>query len=943
MNHNFSGKIKAYLENKSFSWQLTNAVLALSAFLLIIAGVIWTRIKSIEFETQKEKLQKEYIDSQKHLVQTEVDRTIDYIRYRRSLAVERMKTQLKMRVDGAWQIANNIYLENRQSKSTAEIQKMIKDAIRPMRFTNERDDVFIYTLKGTAVMLPRSKSREGIPSLHHQDNNGNFVVKNEVALLQLLDNGYIDYHVANINKPGDSLLSKSTYVRKFEPLGWYFGSKDYLEDYEKELKSYILDWIAQIRFKDDGYIFVNTNKGLGLVREGNKYIKPVNIYMSRDLPWIEAYKMQQKIYNTTRKGFITYEYKLLASDKYETKTSYLQTLPDWGWIIGAGFYESAVAPQVAQMEQQYAQLKHQTMLVIFLILLLIFSIVFLMSKWFSKRLIRGFSNFNMYYRQAGLTGTEMDPEKFNSLEFKQLANSFNTVSAELNQARKLLEKEQSLLRSLIDSSPDLIFFKDAESNFVGCNKAFSEYIGVTEKEIIGKNDNHFFPAEIAYRYNNSDAELIKTGIPVRIEEWITKADGSRQLMDTVKVLNRDKDGNIIGILGISRDITEREIIQQNYKEAKEKAEEADRLKTSFLANMSHEIRTPLNSIIGFSGLLSEPDLNESDKAEFVKHINHGSESLLNLIDDIIDIAKIEAGQLTITIEKCDLKTMLDELYASTNELLRKKEKTNIKLLHTSRLSVEAQTIYTDPFRLKQVISNLLVNAVKFTESGQIEFGAYVYQESLHFYVKDTGSGISKERQQLIFERFMQVHNTGARHQGGTGLGLAISKHIVELLSGEIHLESAPGKGSVFSFSIPYSPVNLNNKQSNIVHENIHVLQKWDNKTMLVVEDVDSNYNYLNAALSRTGINLLRAHSGREGADLFKNHKEIDIVLMNVGATEEDSYETVRVIKNMNPALPVIAQTSYSRQSGLARAGFDDVIPKPVKLAQLIQTMSSWLK
>ncbi|MBV2246681.1 MAG: cache domain-containing protein, partial [Lentimicrobium sp.] len=163
MKNKFSKRIRTYLENKSFTWQMTNAILVLSFFLLIIAGVIWTKIKTIEFKQDKARLQSEYIESQKQLIETEVNRSMAYIKYRRSLTIEQMKSQLKVRVDGAWQIANNIYLENRNRKPAAEIQQMIKDAIRPLRFANERGDVFIYTVEGVAVMLPRSREQEGKP------------------------------------------------------------------------------------------------------------------------------------------------------------------------------------------------------------------------------------------------------------------------------------------------------------------------------------------------------------------------------------------------------------------------------------------------------------------------------------------------------------------------------------------------------------------------------------------------------------------------------------------------------------------------------------------------------------------------------------------------------------------------------------------------------------
>jgi PAS domain S-box-containing protein len=913
-------------------------------FAALIIGIVWSFFEGRKLKQELAAEEEQFRQTKNIELETEIRSAIDYIEYNRSNAQARMKLELQVRVDEAWRIAENIYKENAGKKSRVEIEKMIKDAIRPIRFANERGDVFIYNLSGVSVLLPRSPDKEGTNSINHQDNTGNFVVKKEVLLLQQVDRGYLDYYIKNEFSKGDSILQKSTYVRKFEPLGWYLGSKDYLVDFEADLKKDILERLSKVRFGVDGYVFVNSVDGYALVSNGERYTKPYNILESDDQNWKTVFKNQQQLFHGSGKGYLEYSFKRLSSNDLEEKITYFSSVKPWGWIVGAGYYTSEVEEHMAAKLAGIQELKRKAFFQIVIVLILLVFIIWQFAGFMSNRILKGFHLFERSFRKSTIGNTEMDIYGLAFTEFRQLASSVNEITRQLNITSKNLIKEQSLLRSLIDSNPDFIFFKDLNSNYVGCNRAFSHYLGISENELIGKNDFDFFSKEFAEKYHENDRKIVKQQQPIRTEEWITHSDGSKHLMDTFKVLYYDKSGKALGIMAISRDITELEETRINLKAAKDKAEEADKLKTAFLANMSHEIRTPMNSIIGFSNLLIEENLTAEEKEEYVGHINHGSETLLKLIDDIIDIAKIEAGQLSVTYDSCNLNDVMNELYVTHSSLLSRRHKNHIRLIKEATVLSKGPEINSDEFRLKQVLSNLLVNAIKFTDDGSITFGYNQLGDFLEFYVKDTGIGISPEGQRVIFDRFRQDNQNGIKHAGGTGLGLAISQHIVNLLGGQIKVDSISGQGSVFSFTIPYSP-GENKQTAKADNQPPKFDYNWNGKSLLVVEDIESNFKFIYAALFRTGIKILRAVDGLEALNMVNNNGEIDIILMDVNMPVMNGYEATAEIKKLRPELPVIAQTAYAMQGEAqksANAGCDAYLSKPVDLKSLFDVMSRYL-
>ncbi len=370
--------------------------------------------------------------------------------------------------------------------------------------------------------------------------------------------------------------------------------------------------------------------------------------------------------------------------------------------------------------------------------------------------------------------------------------------------------------------------------------------------------------------------------------------------------------------------------------ALKKAEESDHLKTSFLSNMSHEIRTPMNAILGFSNLLSHPGIGAAEKKEFVELIRHNGENLMTLVDDIIDISKIESGQFRINNAPCELHQLLDKIHQLHSRELLRRGINNIRFYLKKGIAQPTVQILTDESRLGKVLSNLLSNAIKFTEKGFIEFGYHHARDHyLEFYVKDTGIGIPKGKEDEMFGPFVKGAAGQDRLYGGTGIGLTIARHLVELMGGEIWARSEPMAGTIIYFTLPYQRLGI--APTDEYRTGKRPLINWAGKTFLVAEDEEDNYRYLEVALSLNNANLIWARDGQEAVDLFRKTENIDLVLMDIKMPIMDGYQATHLIKSIKPGVPVIAQTAYSiaeeREKSI-KAGCDGYIAKPINFNDL---------
>jgi PAS domain S-box-containing protein len=420
---------------------------------------------------------------------------------------------------------------------------------------------------------------------------------------------------------------------------------------------------------------------------------------------------------------------------------------------------------------------------------------------------------------------------------------------------------------------------------------------------------------------------------------ITERKKNEQTLRANELVLKEKNEEYIALNEELTESNERIIrINSELIKAREKAEESDRLKSAFLANMSHEIRTPMNAIVGFSEMLLNPRI-PSEKKDFFAHIlNSACHQLLNVVEDVIDISKIETGQMEIHISKANINQIVNRIqqiyYPQTSE-------NGVDILAKCQLDDELAEVNTDSTKLSQILTNLVSNAVKFTENGSIEIGYVVKGEVLEFYVKDSGVGIADEHFDLIFERFMQVDIDNTRKYSGTGLGLPICKAFIEMLGGRIWLESEVGKGSTFKFTLPYQPINdvgtsISSKKKSF---------DFSGKLVLIAEDEEANYVFISEIIAQAGASILRANDGQEAVDLYLENPTIDIILMDIKMPIISGIEATKMIRGLSTVIPIIALTAYAMSGDREKcldAGCNDYISKPVRRAEVLQKIANLL-
>lgn len=490
--------------------------------------------------------------------------------------------------------------------------------------------------------------------------------------------------------------------------------------------------------------------------------------------------------------------------------------------------------------------------------------------------------------------------------------------------RDELRELNYLLDAILNNIPVYMFVKDPEDDFryLYWNKALANHSKIPASRALGRTDFEIFPERSdAEKFHQDDLELMRTGERLEMQETYVTAAGETRIVQTLKT-HIPLVGRVPLIIGISWDITNVQNIEQELIQARIKAEQSDRLKSAFLANMSHEIRTPLNAIVGFSRLMTTTD-NREDEKLYSEIINQNSDVLLQLINDILDLSKIEAGTFEYIKQPMDLGEMCRNVY----EIHKGRVQEGVTL--TLDNENDSLMINEDKNRILQLITNLITNAIKFTYEGEIHFGFKLKKDYIDFYVKDTGIGISEEKLSHIFGRFVKLNS----FVQGIGLGLAICQMIVEKMGGAITVESELHEGSTFRFTIPYDMYNKQEKFKKNAEREQHLkvaIKSLQLRTLLVAEDVDSNFLLMNTVLGKK-YKLIRARDGREAVDMYKeNHP--DLIFMDIKMPYMDGLEATRLIRGYSKDIPIIALTAFAFESDRERAieaGCNDYLTKPV--------------
>ena len=513
-----------------------------------------------------------------------------------------------------------------------------------------------------------------------------------------------------------------------------------------------------------------------------------------------------------------------------------------------------------------------------------------------------------------------------------------------------IKRLNQIMDTTINNLPAGIVVKEINNDFRYIYRNREAYNrDLYKNDPVGKNDFDFYPPIVAEKKRQEDIQVATTGKGLHWTAEGKDRNGNMIILDKRKIrVDGDELSSPI-IVSIEWDITELEMIKRELQSSKEKAEMSDSLKSAFLANMSHEIRTPLNAIVGFSHLIAESDDAEERKT-YYNIVNANNERLLQLINEILDLSKIESGTIEFSFGPASLHNLCREVHDA--HIFRTPQ--GVSLVYES--SDESLMIETDKNRVFQVISNLIGNAVKFTKEGSISYGYKLVDNQIVFHVTDTGTGIEPEKVGRVFERFAKLNN----HAQGTGLGLSICKSIVERLGGKISVNSEFGKGTTFTFTLPYTianPANVDsskkeNGEGNIAgiasagktaDSNVDSSVNTRHACILVAEDTDSNFDLLEAILGKDH-QLIRAHDGMEAVTMFDEVKP-DLILMDIKMPNLDGLEATKIIRELSATVPIIAQSAFAYEQdrkAAEEAGCNDFIAKPIADDKLKAMIHKWL-
>ncbi len=659
----------------NISTYLSRTLIIITLTTTFLIGSVLIIQQTLYFNKISQQKSQEYIADQKTHIQETVKNELEYIRIQDIFFRQKVNGQIRQNVNQAIQLAESIYQKYTGRKTEEEIKSLIIATVSALKFEMEYEEVFISTFEGEGVYYPRRPEFTGKNMLRFKDAYGSSVIHEEINLLKNNTEGFLYYNNNSKATSETSPHKKISFVKEFGHFNWYFGSKQYIEDYFPGFRDEIAQKISSVRLKHGGYLFMNNINGIPIVMDGIVYQGNLNLLTDVGNPRQTVFVEELDVLNKNPEGgFFYYKWNKINETSPIDKCSYVQLFKEYNWIIGSGFYLDEIDRSIQDQQNSLRQDQRKSILTILLILVVLLFLEALIIYHFNKRYKSDFERFFNFFYLSKSDFNKLNLSEFHFNEFKRAGIAANNM------------------------------------------------------------------------------------------------------------------------------ILLREEIENKLIEEQKKATRSDRLKSAFLANMSHEIRTPMNAILGFSELLEDASQDEQDRILFIKLIRNNGEMLLNLINDIIDISKIEANLLSVRKRQVKLDKFLAELQNHYKEILTSRKDKIIQFSIDNTVNPDV-SILTDEIRLKQILDNLIGNAIKFTTRGSIVLDVKMVGEVIYFSVTDTGIGIPPDQQILIFERFIQAEQGSKVNFGGTGLGLAISRNLIELLGGSIEVKSEPSIGSTFYFHI----------------------------------------------------------------------------------------------------------------------------------------------
>jgi len=907
-------------------------------------SLVWIHNDFSHFKSEAKSVRSNHIKNQKEHIKSQVEGAVRYINEMHNRSEEHLNELLKKRVYEAHTIATHIYQKNIGATSSSDVQEMIKDALRPIRFLDGRGYFFAVSLDGIEQLYPVNPEFEGKNVLDLQDAKGNFVIRDEINVLKDSGEGFVKHFWAKPMENASETHLKISFVKYFKPLNWYIGTGEYVAEAQKTMQVQVLEHLIRLHFGKEGYLFGSTYVGESLFSNGKITIGSGNIWNLTDPNGVKIIQEQSKTAQTVGGGFVEYSWRKLKHDAPSPKISFVKGIPEWGWTIGAGVYLDTIESEINNKKAiLLKKLKGNVFRSIIIFVILICCIFF----WYvrtSKQIKQSTNSFVSFLKKARTESVIIDPDAIQIKEFKEIAVSTNRMLEDRISAEEAYKKSEENFRALADTSPLAIYMSSGiEQKAMYINPTFINLFGYTINEV--PFVEQWWP--LAYPDPNYRKQVV--------EEWQKKVEHAIETeseIEQMEVVVTCKDGSTKdiswGFITIGEqnwafglDLTERKRAEKEREKLQIQLSQAHKIESigTLTGGVAHDFNNILNVILGHSELALS-DLPESNPAyKNIKKVRKAGFKAADIVRQLLSFSRnaeqeFRASKLSLMV--IDSLKFFRSLIPSNIEI--KKE-----------FSAKNEIIFADPVQINQIVMNLFINASQEMKSdggvikiciedhqidestlngfAELKGGLYVKMT-----VTDTGSGIDPQFIDRIFDPYFTTKDIGE----GSGMGLSVVHGIVKAHNGVIKVSSKLGKGTEFKIFFP------------VIEEKPHFDKKSEDKTfhgherILLVDDDKTIAEMTKESLERIGFKVETRFDPLEAIKLFESESEnFDLVITDMTMPNLTGEKLAERLFKIKANIPIIICTGYSsiiddeKAKQIGVAGF---LMKPVTLSILSKTI-----
>jgi len=911
-------------------------IVFLTALAVVIVGIDLLTTEH-DFNLRIDNMRTDYVEQQKLASKREVERIVNMINNERTQSELLTKDKIKSRVYEAYSIAQNIYQQNKTAKSDAEIQKMIIDALRPIRFEHGSGYYFVDRLDGVVLLLADKPEMEGLNLLDLQDSRGQYIIKDTIEIAMQSGEGFYEYRWTKPQSKGSD-FKKISFIKRFEPYDIFFGAGLYVDDVEEQIKAKWMERINNIRFGKNkvGYIFAGDWTGKSLAHGAQPDLVGKDLWEWEDS---RGNKTSQMIIAASKKkdgGYANFWWQKPDTGKESPKIAYAKSVPEWEVFVASGVYTEEIEQKITTLQAALNAQTKTKVLIFIIIVAIAFAVFIVFFNLLSNRLRKDLNLFVSFLDQAAFSDEKVDRENVQFVELDQIAESTNKMLTDRKQAQEAVIASEYHLKKILSNIGDPVFVKDDQYRFTLANDAFCSILGLPREEIIGKTLAENLPQDEMEHFLKIDRQVLTDGQDNLCEESLT-AKGEKTLTvitRKTRYVNENGDKFIIGVI---RDITESMKADKERVKLESQLHQSHKMEAigTMAGGIAHDFNNLL-AIIGGNLALAQFKIPSGEPVdENLEQIRQASVRAKKLVSQILSFSRQEKQLL--------VPTNLSRLISEALKLLRPMIPSTVEVV--TEAPEHPITINADKTQLHQVLINLCSNAIHaMNEKGllqiRLEEGdakALLPLKATKFqdgqYVKlsviDDGRGMEKETLERIFDPFYTTKEVGA----GTGMGLSVVHGIIEQHSGFIDVESAPGKGATFNLIFPVI-CEIEREETHVADHSLPT----GSEHILVVDDEEYVADVCGAMLEHLGYKVTVSTNSFEALELFRGHSDdFNLVITDQTMPGLSGMELAKELLQVKPDLPIILCSGYSNkvnEEAAKEKGLCAFCMKPLEMTQL---------